>query len=166
MKKIIIQGSSRSDGNTNKIVNHLMNEIACDFVDLAQKDIGHYDYEYKNQDDDFVPLIKKIVEDYDLIIFATPVYWFTMSSLTKIFFDRLSDCIRIHKETGRKLRGKNMAVICCGSSETQTPEFFKPFQLSAEYLGMNYLGDAHTWIQEDISDEVKNIVCDFSKVIS
>lgn len=163
MKKIIIQGSSRSDGNTNKIVNLLINEIDCDIVDLAKLDIGHYDYEYKNQDDDFVPLINKIVEEYDLIIFATPVYWFTMSSFTKVFFDRLSDCIRIHKDTGRKLRGKSMAAICCGSGDTPTPGFFKPFQLSAEYLGMNYFGDTHTWIDDQISTEVRDIVKGFAK---
>ncbi len=165
MKRIIIQGSSRSGGNTNKIVKYLMNEVDCDFVDLAKKNIGHYDYDYNNMDDDFLPLIRNIVNEYDLIIFATPVYWFTMSGLTKMFFDRLSDCIRIEKETGRKLRGKKMAVISCGSQKNPTPGFFKPFQLSAEYLGMKYIGDTHTWIDDEMIDEVKNIISDFSKVM-
>ena len=33
----------------------------------------------------------------------------------KKFFDRISDCIKIEKETGRKLRGMEMAVLSCGS---------------------------------------------------
>jgi multimeric flavodoxin WrbA len=166
MKRIIIQGSSRSKGNTNKVVRLLMKELEFDLVDLSLKKIGHFDYEFKNQKDDFLSIIKKIANEYELIVFATPVYWYSMSGLMKTFFDRLSDCLRIEKETGRKLRGKNMAAISCGSDEIETEGFFIPFQKSAEYLGMNYVGNIHTWIEgELVSNKVETRIKKFAKLL-
>jgi len=167
MKRIIIQGSSRSKGNTNKVVRLLMKELEFDVVDLSLKKIGYFDYEFKNQTDDFLSIIKKIAEEYELIVFATPVYWYSMSGMMKTFFDRLSDCLRVEKETGRKFRGKNMAVISCGSDEIETEGFFTPFRRSAEYLGMTYIGNIHTWIEgELVSDEVKTRIKNFAKLLN
>ncbi len=130
------------------------------------KRIGYFDYEFKNQKDDFLSIIKKIANEYELIVFATPVYWYSMSGLMKTFFDRLSDCLRIEKETGRKLRGKNMAAISCGSDEIETEGFFTPFQKSAEYLGMTYIGNIHTWIEDElVSNEVETRIKNFAKLL-
>ena len=163
---LIIQGSSRSDGNTYKIVRFLQAETGFELIDLTDYDIGPFDYEFKNSGDDFIPLIKKIVENYDTIVFATPVYWYAMSGTMKIFFDRISDCLKTEKETGRKLRGKKMAAICCSSGEEEFEGFFVPFKLSAEYLGMKYLGDLHTWIENDkIGEQVLNKLKRFITVL-
>jgi len=166
MKRIIIQGSSTSSGNTNKVVRLLMKELEFDLIDLNLKKIGYFDYEFKNQNDDFLPIIKKIAEKYELIVFATPVYWYSMSGIMKTFFDRLSDCLKIEKETGRKLKGKKMAVISCGSDETETEGFFTPFRNSAEYLGMTYLGNIHTWIEDElVSNKVETRIQNFVKLL-
>ncbi|MCH8034045.1 MAG: NAD(P)H-dependent oxidoreductase [Bacteroidetes bacterium] len=166
MKRIIIQGSSRSKGNTNKVVRLLMKELEFDVVDLSLKKIEYFDYEFKNQKDGFLSIIKQIAEEYELIVFATPVYWYSMSGIMKTFFDRLSDCLKIEKETGRKLRGKNMAVISCGSDETETEGFFTPFRNSAEYLGMTYLGNIHTWIEDElVSNKVETRIQNFVKLL-
>ena len=85
-KTVIIQGSARSEGDTSKIVNYLANKNQFDVIDLNSKTIGHYDYDYKNEDDDFIDLITNIINTYDTIIFATPVYWYSMSGLLKVFF--------------------------------------------------------------------------------
>ena len=110
-KAVIIVGSSRKNGNTTKIVSEIHNQLLVDVINLSDYDFSYYDYESKNRADDFFELIKGIIEKYDTLIFATPVYWYTMSGIMKVFFDRFSDLIRIEKETGRKLRGKNMVVI-------------------------------------------------------
>jgi multimeric flavodoxin WrbA len=163
MRRIIVQGSSRNNGNTSKIVQSLQNYIECDLIDLSECNIGQYDYESKNQSDDFLKIFKKIVE-YDLIIFATPVYWYSMSGTMKTFFDRITDCLKIEKETGRKLRGKNMATISCGSDDIENEGFFIPFEKSAEYLGMNYFGHIHTWIEEiNPTNSVLDLIRDFSE---
>ena len=148
MKGVIIQGSSRSDGNTNKIVQYLQKELGFDFIDLKTKQIGHYDYQFNNQQDDFLPLIRDIANNYQILLFATPIYWYTMSGILKVFFDRISDCLKIEKPTGRKLRGKYMAVVSCGSNEELKEGFAMPFVESADYLGMHYLSDVHGWIDD------------------
>ncbi len=163
MKRIIVQGSSRSNGNSNKIVRILQDYLECDLIDLSKYNINQYDYENGNQDDDFLATMKKIVE-YDIIIFATPVYWYSMSGIMKTFFDRITTCLKTEKETGRKLRGKNMAAISCGSDDNENEGFFIPFEKSAGYLGMNYLGQMHTWIEEDqASNSTIKLIKDFSE---
>lgn len=162
MKTVVVLGSSRSNGNTGKIVEIFRSTFEADLIDLSKLNISYYDYEHRNRDDDFLPTMRKIV-GYDLIIFATPIYWYSMSAVMKTFFDRISDCLRIEKETGRKLRGKKMAAICCGSEEAETEGFFMPFRETAGYLGMGYLGDLHTWVEDSKpSQEVIDRVNEFS----
>ncbi len=150
---VLIQGSSRSKGNTSIIVSYIKERTGFDVVDLKSKRISAYDYESENRNDDFIPLMKEIVDIYDIIIFATPVYWYAMSGDMKIFFDRITDCLKIEKEIGRKLRGKTMGMISCGSDQDLKDGFTMPFIESANYLGMHYLGDIHTWIENEIIPE-------------
>lgn len=142
-KKVIILGSSRKNGNTSKIVDEISKEYNIDVVNLSDYNISYYDYESKNIEDDFLPLIKRIIENHDTFIFATPIYWYNMSGIMKVFFDRFSDLIRIEKETGRKLRGKKIGVISNSHDNEIEESFYIPFKKTADYLGMEYLGHAH-----------------------
>jgi len=146
-KGIILLGSSNSRGNTFKIVKILSETTGFDVIDLKKKNIGHFDYDFKNSTDDFLPIIEKITTGYYTIVFATPVYWYSMSGIMKVFFDRISDCLKIRKDLGRKLRGLNMAMISCSSDPFRKKEYAIPFVETALYLGMNYLGDQHIWIE-------------------
>ena len=167
MKAVIIQGSSRKDGNTNQICNRMAGEPSIDLLHLVDYEIGHFDYDFKNQHDDFQSLIQKLI-NYPIWIFATPVYWYTMSGRTKVFLDRISDLLKIDKETGRKLRGKSLGLISCGSETRMNKGFAVPFQLSAEYLGMDYLGDLHGWIENgQIPSHIQRDIDDYThKILS
>ncbi|WP_268848430.1 flavodoxin family protein [Flavobacterium aestivum] len=153
LKGVIIQGSSRSNGNTNKIVSFVQKETSFDIIDLKSKQIGGFDYDSKNKDDDFLPLMEEIVNKYDTIIFATPVYWYSMSGIMKNFFDRIADCLKNEKEIGEKLQGKAMGMISCGSDSELKKGFEMPFVETANYLGMYYLGNVHTWVENEIISE-------------
>lgn len=113
MKKVIIVGSSNNNGNTIKIAKEITKRTDWELLNLNDFNIAYYDYEYKNQGDDYIDLMKKIIAKYNTLIFATPVYWYSMSGVMKVFFDRITDLLDIEKDLGRKLRGKNMAVISC-----------------------------------------------------
>jgi multimeric flavodoxin WrbA len=167
MKKgIILLGSSNSKGETYAVSKYLAEQTNYPIIDLKSKTILPFDYDFKNSGDDFLPLIKEIVDSYDLIVFATPVYWYTMSGTMKIFFDRISDCLKTEKETGRKLRGMEMAVLSCGSDHDLKDGFHMPFIESANYLGMKYIGDVHCWLDEDnIPEEVKRSLDAFAQKI-
>ena len=73
-EKVIVLGSSRSDGNTRKAIDKIIEGQSIPVVDLLTYDISQFDYQHKNQKDDFIPLIESLLE-FELIVFATPVYW-------------------------------------------------------------------------------------------
>ena len=111
MKAIIITGSSRNDGDTTALKELIVSQSTWDSLDLNDYSFSYYDYAHENRADDFIPMMKKIIESYDTLILITPVYWYAMSGIMKVFFDRLTDLITIEKDLGRKLRGKQMAVL-------------------------------------------------------
>jgi len=159
MRSIIILGSSRNDGDTAKVVNKLKEFTNWDMIDLNDFNIGYYDYEHNNSDDDFIPLMKKLIKNYGNFILATPVYWYSMSGILKVFFDRLTDLLEIEKDLGRQLRGKNMAALSCSIGNNLDESFWLPFSGTAEYLGMNYLGNIHAINNENnlTSNEIRKI---------
>ena len=145
MKKVIIIGSSRKNGETSKVVSELIRISGWNLIDLMDYKISHYDYSHQYSDDDFLGLIKEITENYDVLIFATPVYWYSMSGSMKVFFDRLTDLLKIEKDIGRKLRNKFMAVLSSSNGDNLEDDFWLPFKKSAEYLGMTYIANLHTY---------------------
>ncbi|WP_299900681.1 NAD(P)H-dependent oxidoreductase [uncultured Aquimarina sp.] len=163
MKKgIIIQGSSRSNGDTHTVVSYLENVTGFDVIDLNQRDINYFDYEFQNKDD-FEVIFKNMVQNYQTIVLATPVYWYTMSGVMKVFLDRISDYLYKEKDFGRMLRGKEMSMISCSNDDDRVEEFSMPFSRSAAYLGMEYIGDVHAWIKNnELSSEVKEKINAFA----
>ncbi|MEO0470782.1 MAG: NAD(P)H-dependent oxidoreductase [Bacteroidota bacterium] len=143
---IIILGSARSDGSTRKMVDFIAAETAWPIIDLKSKRIEYFDYSFNNQDDDFIPLMEHILNKHDLMLCATPVYWYSMSAIMKNFFDRMTDLLKVRKDLGAKLPGKQMAMLSCGSDEEWMESMRTPFEEGAKYLGMRYLGDVHTWL--------------------
>lgn len=155
-KGIIILGSSRSKGDTFQIVDYVSSKTSYPIIDLKEKKIGEFDYNNQYDDgDEFMSLIRIIADEFDTIIIASPVYWYSMSGIMKTFFDRLSDIIRYEKDTGRKFRGKSIAAISCSGPDL-VDGFYMPYRESANYLGMNYKAEVHTWLTEGaINEEVK-----------
>ncbi|MDW7691858.1 NAD(P)H-dependent oxidoreductase [Flammeovirgaceae bacterium SG7u.111] len=164
MKPIIIVGSSRKEGATGKVATQLQELVGADLIHLIDCKIAPYDYEYRNREDDFLPLMEKLLATYDTFIFATPVYWYSMSAQMKTFFDRLSDLLRVEKGLGRKLRGKNMAVLNSSAGDNLGDGFWLPFKASAKYLGMNYLASLHTYEGENAEMELEKFASEISAV--
>lgn len=162
-KGVIILGSARSNGNTHTIISKLQEITGFDIVDLKAYKINHFDYDRKNEDD-FNALFKKLTATYETFVFATPIYWYTMSGIMKVFFDRISDFLIDEKNVGRRLRQKRMAVVSCGSDEEIKQGFAMPFVESAAYLGMEYIEHIHTWIEaEKITENVTQRITNFAK---
>lgn len=155
-KTVIIVGSSRKKGNTSRIADQVAKSCHADVINLSDYDFSYYDYDNKNLSDDFLPLIKKIIENYSTLVFASPVYWYSMSGIMKVFFDRFSNLLRDEKELGRKLRGKKMAMISNSHDDVLDYDYYLPFRKSAEYLGMEYLGDHHFNADKTV-DQTKKI---------
>ena len=145
---VVILGTSRSDGNTRATVNHILNGKFVELADLSTMDIGSYDYQHVNRTDSFLPLVELLIGK-SLWLFATPVYWYTMSAQLKHFVDRLSDLTTIRKDLGRVLRGKSVGVIASGTDEELPEGFEAPFRLTCNYLGMRYIGTFYLQFGKD-----------------
>lgn len=163
MKEVVIVGSSRKDGSTANLTKQLIEKSNWDLIDLNDYGFSYFDYKHKNRNDDYLTLMRKIVENYETLIFATPVYWYSMSGIMKVFFDRLTDLLTIEKELGRKLRGKRMAVITCSTGENLGDNFWLPFSQTAKYLGMEYIGNSHTISGENNDWEITEFIKQIKK---
>ncbi len=161
MKKVVIVGSSRNDGDASNLTKRLIEKSKWDLINLNDYEFSYFDYEHKNRNDDYLNLMREIVKKYETLIFITPVYWYSMSGIMKVFFDRFTDLLTIEKELGRKLRGKKMAVMSCSIGENLGQSFWLPFSETAKYLGMEYIGNSHTITGEN--NELK--ITEFIKLI-
>lgn len=139
MSIAVLLASSRSDGNTRTLVDLALGSRSFAFEDLRTLRIGHYVYDEGNDADDFMPLIERLA-GHDTWVIATPLYWYTMSAHAKVFIDRLADLLTRHKDAGRRLRGKRLAVMCSGTDKAAPGAFAEPFVLTASYLGMEFRG--------------------------
>ncbi|MBL4660336.1 MAG: flavodoxin family protein [Alcanivoracaceae bacterium] len=151
MKKYaLLLGTSRYSGNTSSLINVVAKEIEITQFHLKDYQISAFDYEHKNIDDDFISLVLELL-DYEHIIFASPVYWYSMSAEMKVFFDRLSDLLHVKKELGRKLRTKSCSIISTGASALPERSFEEVFINSFKYLGMDYMGMLYSFCDGDFT---------------
>jgi multimeric flavodoxin WrbA len=144
LSAIALFSSSRRRGNTGQLMDRIALELNIEVVDLANQRMSSYDYEHLNRDDDFEPLMKRVLE-HEQIIFATPIYWYAVSPAMKVFIDRISDLLELPdlKSEGRRLRGKTAYVVCTSISDEPSAAFMEAFRETFDYLGMRFGGVAH-----------------------
>ena len=159
---LIIFGSSRSDGNTRKALDMIFQDREHDLVDLREKDINYYDYQTKH-DDDFLPIAKRM-GSARVLVFSTPVYWYSMSGILKTFFDRFTDLITDHKPVGKQLVGKRCFVVSSGAGNECPPSFVEPFRNTCDFLGMDFR-DLFYYYPDMPHKQAKQAALDFAKQI-
>jgi multimeric flavodoxin WrbA len=144
LSTIALFSSSRRLGNTGQLIDRIASELNIEVVDLADQRMSSYDYDHLNRNDDFEPLMQRVLA-HDQIIFATPIYWYAVSPAMKIFLDRISDLLELPDllSEGRRLRGKNAYVVCTSIGDVPSVEFMGAFLETFNYLGMHFGGVAH-----------------------
>lgn len=153
MKAQIVLGSARSDGNTAKVVSQLADSLNATVIDLSSKNILPYRYQGPHQDDEFIEIANELCKQA-LIVFATPVYWYAMSTTMKTFFDRFSDLITFRKDLGRAFAGRKTALLATGSDEKLPEGFEVPFQRTSNYFDMEFIGSLYLpFKQEELSSK-------------
>lgn len=94
MKKIlVINSSTRENGNCDLLCTEFIrgasanpeNSIAR--VDLKDK---NFDFYRENQAEDDADILAQQMRDSNVIVMATPVYFYTMSGMMKSFIDRMT----------------------------------------------------------------------------
>lgn len=133
----VILGSARGGGETRRAVDLAFPGGDAEIVVLSEQSVGPYDYEYRYAGDDFLSVVD-VMERADHIVFATPVYWYSMSAQLKAFFDRLTDLTETSKERGRRLAGKHTWLLATGTDAELPNGFEVPFLRTSEYFAMTF----------------------------
>lgn len=150
-----ILGSARQDGNTaaltSAVFQHLNDASVIDLNDLS---IAPYSYNNPHETDDFYALAQMMAEA-EAVVFASPVYWYSMSGPMKIFFDRLTNLTDFYKPIGRALAGKSAFLVAASNSPAAPACFEPPFAETARYFDMRWGGMLHARVQDrrNISEE-------------
>ncbi|MBM4882829.1 NAD(P)H-dependent oxidoreductase [Vibrio parahaemolyticus] len=148
MNIAVILGTSKSDGYTRKLADSFVEQSGAKLFDLSNFNVSFYDYSHENKNDDFLPIIHELLS-FDHLVFASPVYWYSMSAQLKVFFDRLSDLLTIEKGLGRRLKGKSISVLSTGYNLELPDCFVQPFELTAKYMQLEFKGCEYLAIQTE-----------------
>ena len=137
---MIILGSARKQGDTRKLVDLLFSETEHSLIDLLDHQVYPYDYSETYPPDDAFRELAEQMFHHQAIVFATPVYWYSMSGPMKIFFDRITDLLHDKEGLRQRFAGRKMFLLAVSASEELPEGFELPFSATAEYLNMEYGG--------------------------
>jgi multimeric flavodoxin WrbA len=152
-RAVVVLGTSGKGEAIQKAINMIFAENAKT-INLSECDISYYDYQHNNRDDDFIKVMKE-VEKGDIFVLATPVYWYTMSAIMKVFVDRFTDLLRVHRDTLERLQNKPVVVIT--SYGSSLPRGFEDaFEQTCEYLGMKYSGCFYYYAGTEVELQSQN----------
>lgn len=150
---LIINGSARLNGDTQKFLSKLLEGVEHTQINLIEHYFLPYNYDNKYPEEDRFETFGKEILYHKHLIFATPVYWYSMSGRMKNLFDRLTDWVTLNKEVGRNLKGKTMKLMAVGTDANLPDGFTTPFYMTANYLEMNFKGSVYFNANEKITDD-------------
>ena len=145
MKKVLtLYSSARPDGNTYQMVSLFNCMVDGETSYLDSLDINQYDYNFNNQEDDFVGIIDSMLEA-DIIVFASPVYWYSLTPTFKTFIDRLTDLTELShlKPKGKQLREKVFYLFATSVHEQAPDSFTHQVEHTLRYFGWNFKDTIH-----------------------
>ncbi|RCX18135.1 multimeric flavodoxin WrbA [Fontibacillus phaseoli] len=99
MSILVLQGSARDEGNTEQLSKLVLEGIPHKEILLRDRrilpinDQRHTEGGFDPVDDDYDDVIREVLQ-HDTLLFATPVYWYTISGVMKNFIDRWSQSLR------------------------------------------------------------------------
>ncbi len=148
MKILALIGSPRKGGNTDILVDQILQGGKT--IEHTSKKLYLYDYEIspcidcrRCKKDDYVCTVNDGMQEIypkmqeaDLIIFGTPLYWYGPSGKMKLLMDRMRPFV-----ANEKLRGKKGIVVAPSGEETRVcGPLVEMFRLSFGHLGMEFAG--------------------------
>lgn len=141
---LTLYSSARPDGHTFQMVQALNQLLPGESCYLDELNIAQYDYQFRNQEDDFIAVINKML-DADTIVFASPVYWYSLTPAFRRFFDRFTDLTELPalKGKGKQLRQKCFYLLATSASQHPPDSFVFPVEQTMQYLGWPFKGTTH-----------------------
>jgi len=155
-KILIISSSPKKDGNTETLINwfiegakskgaeiHIIRAAA-----LKTKSNGCTSCRVCQKNEEYGCLIKDDISSailemakVDVIVMATPLYFFAMSAQLKAIVDRMFSLYKWDNKANTMetvLKGKTLVLIASAYEDVGLKELEDPFRLTADYSGMDF----------------------------
>lgn len=149
MKIAVIYGGTRPNGNTETLTELVIKGLAVnriflkDYRILPIEDFRHSEGGFPDVDDEYNTVIKQII-DHDILIFATPVYWYSMSGIMKNFIDRWSQTLRDSSfpDFKKQMAAKQAYVVAVGGDAPYIKglPMIEQFQFIFSFMGTAFAG--------------------------
>lgn len=145
MSIAVIYGSSRKNGNTELLTEHAIKDYDVERIYLRDYfikqivDQRHDEAGFDDVYDDYDKVIGQVYK-HDVLIFSTPIYWYTMSGLMKTFIDRWSQTLRdVNFPNFREdMAKKQIYVVAVGGDNPKIKgmPLIHQFQYICDFFGM------------------------------
>jgi multimeric flavodoxin WrbA len=181
-KIIIISGSPKKDGNTATLIKWFEDGVHSAGVEIEIINASMLKSKVKGCmscracqkrekygcviNDDVKQTLDKMAKA-DIIVMATPLYFFSMSAQLKAVFDRMFSLYKWDNKADTMktvLKGKTLALIASAFEDVGLDALEKPFKLTADYSGMKYM--SLLLPNAGVSGDIKNKENIRKKVIS
>lgn len=147
MNIVTFIGSSRSDGNCEYLTDVVLDGVNHQKVYLKDlnikpiEDLRHAEGGFQLVDDDYDQIMEMILKS-DILIFSTPIYWYSMTGLMKNMVDRFSQAIRDQRYPDFKdhLKTVETFVVAVGGDNPRIKglPLIQQFQYTFDFLNMRF----------------------------
>lgn len=153
---LVLSGSPKKNGNTATLIDWFCKGASSSGADIRIIRTAFLKYksngciacrrcqkfeEYECAiNDDAKPVLAKIAKA-DVIVIATPLYFFSASAQIKLIFDRMFSLYKWDNDAGTMetpLTGKTMILLASAFEDAGLDALEKPFALTAKYTGMKF----------------------------
>jgi len=144
VKTLILFSSANKQGNTAKVVSEVSTPIKTEVIDIDLLRITPYNYDNNYPADDFYPLVEKMLLA-DSIVFASPIYWHSVTAPMKALIDRMTELLDVKelKPKARQLEGKRGFVVTSSASPEICPIYHGFFKNVFKYFNIDLAGTLH-----------------------
>ncbi|MGG3690374.1 flavodoxin family protein [Caldifermentibacillus hisashii] len=149
MSIAIIYGGTRQNGNTEILTEKAVQGITAekiylkDFKIQSIEDLRHEEGGVHTIHDEHNLVIERMMP-HDILVFATPIYWYSMSGIMKNFIDRWSQTLRDKKYPDFKhsMANKKAYVIAVGGDYPNIKglPLIQQFHYIFDFVGISFEG--------------------------
>lgn len=146
MHSLLITASSREHSNSRLLAHRVLAEMEYRTSDLRQQHIAdvvdhRFDATWPVVKDDFTKIMR-MWEEADIIVLASPVYWYSVSARLSRFIERWSECLRHDSQFRKQMRTKLLALFLVGGDNprVQGRIIVQQFRYIANFSGINFAG--------------------------
>ena len=155
-KILVLSGSPKKNGNTTTLVNWFTEGARSKGAKVEIVNTAFLKYKsngctscrscQKSEkyeciiDDEAKPILAKMAK-VDVIVMATPLYFYGPSAQLKLIFDRMFSLYKWDNEADTMktpLKGKTFVLIASAFEDIGLDALEKPFKLTAEYTSMKF----------------------------